>query len=91
MLYTTGPPQRTIKLKELPAMIGRDTAADVCLEDSWVGHVQCIIDRNGSALRVLDLGSKNDTFINGVRRNVAELMSGDCLTVGRTDFLIQYA
>jgi pSer/pThr/pTyr-binding forkhead associated (FHA) protein len=89
-LVSAEPAARKIMLDELPAMIGRDATADVCLEDSWVGHAQCIIDQDGTALRVLDLGSRNGTFINGVRIKAARLMPGDSLTVGRTDFLVQY-
>jgi pSer/pThr/pTyr-binding forkhead associated (FHA) protein len=71
-------------------MIGRDAAAEVRLEDSWVGHYQCIIDEEEGRLRVLDLGSRNGTFVNGVRIRRTELRPGDTLTVGRTDFVVQY-
>jgi pSer/pThr/pTyr-binding forkhead associated (FHA) protein len=91
VLVSVGPPERNIIVDELPAMIGRDAAADISLDDSWVGHFQCIIDREGDKLRVLDLGSRNGTFINGVRIRRATLMPGDTLTVGRTDFIVQYA
>jgi two-component system, NtrC family, sensor kinase len=85
-----GPPERKIVVDELPALIGRDSCAEICLEDSWVGHLQCIIEREGDKLLVLDLGSRNGTFINGVRIKRADLMPGDILTVGRSDFVVHY-
>jgi pSer/pThr/pTyr-binding forkhead associated (FHA) protein len=90
MLVRAGPPARKIVLNQLPAMIGRDAAADVCLEDSWVSHFQCIIDQDGTTLQVLDLGSRNGTFVNGVRIKRADLMPGNTLTVGRGEFVVQY-
>jgi len=89
ILVSAGPPARRLVLDSLPAMIGRDVGAEVCIEDSWVGRYQCIIDREGDTLRVLDLGSRVGTFVNGVRIQRATLRPGDMLTLGRIDFLVQ--
>ena len=35
-----------IVLNDLPAMIGRNRTADVCLDDAGVGEFQCIIERD---------------------------------------------
>lgn len=91
VLVFAGQPQRKIVVEELPAMIGRDASAEVCMEDdSWVGHFQCILDQERGKLRVLDLGTRTGTFVNGVRVKRAVLLPGDMLTVGRTDFVVQY-
>jgi pSer/pThr/pTyr-binding forkhead associated (FHA) protein len=89
-LQSVGVPQRRIILEELPALIGRGAGAEVSVDDSWVGQFQCILDREGDRVRVLDLGSRNGTFVNGVRIQRVELLPGDVLTVGRTDFVVQY-
>jgi pSer/pThr/pTyr-binding forkhead associated (FHA) protein len=83
-------PQRIIAVEELPALIGRDISAEVCLNDSWVGHYQCILEREGRALMVLDLGTRTGTFVNGKRVKKARIMPGDRLTVGRSEFLVSY-
>jgi len=90
MLVHIGPPERRIVLSALPAMIGRDASAEVWLEDSWVGQFQCILDEEGGRLRVLDLGARTGTFVNGERVKRAVLLPGDTLTVGRTDFFVNY-
>ncbi len=90
LLITAGPPERKIALSELPAMIGRDVTADVCMADSWVGRFQCMLDEEGGVLRVLDLGSRIGTFVNGQRVKKATLLPGDVLTLGMTDYLVQY-
>jgi pSer/pThr/pTyr-binding forkhead associated (FHA) protein len=91
VLVCAGQPQRKIVVEELPAMIGRDTSAEVCVEDdSWIGHFQCILDQERGKVRVLDLGTRTGTFINGTRVKRAVLLPGDTLTVGRTDFVVHY-
>ena len=88
-LVSAGPPERRIVLDSLPAMIGRDDSADICLGDSWVGWYQCILDDDDGPLRVLDLGTKTGTFVNGTHIRTATLMPGDRLTVGRTTLLVR--
>ena len=89
-LTNTDDPKHKIVLSRLPAMLGQDEYAEVRVEDSWVGRYQCIIDREGDRLTVLDLGSKNGTFIDGMRIRRSHLMPGDTLTLGRTNFLVEY-
>jgi predicted component of type VI protein secretion system len=79
-----------IVLTEFPVIVGLDPDADVCLDDSSLGHYQCMIDHSDGVLMVWDLGTKLGTSINGVRVDKkAVLQSGDELTVGRTQFLVQ--
>ena len=71
--------------------IGRAASADVNVDDSFVGSYQCILDEDGDTLRVLDLGSRTGTFVNGHRvQGAAVVMQGDRLTIGRTHFVMQY-
>lgn len=90
-LTNTDDPEHKIVLEKLPAMLGQDACAEVRLEDSWVGRYQCVIDQEGDRLVVLDLGSKTGTYIDGMRVRKAHLMPGDTLTIGRTNFLVDYS
>jgi len=89
ILISAGPPERRIVLETLPAIIGRDVSSDICLDDSRVGGFQCLLDQEAGNVFVLDLGTKNGTFVNGERVKRAELRPGDTLTVGRIDFVVQ--
>ena len=80
-----------IVLSQLPATIGRQARAAVRIEDSLVSPFQCVIDAHDDLLTVMDLGSVAGTFVNGVRVMLATLMPGDRITLGRTDYLVQYA
>ena len=80
-----------IVLDQFPVIVGLDPGADVCLDDSSLGHYQCMIDHSDGTLMVWDLGTKVGTWINGVRvAKKAPLQSGDELAVGRSRFLVHY-
>jgi pSer/pThr/pTyr-binding forkhead associated (FHA) protein len=78
-------------LNRLPAVLGRDDAADVHLNDPWISHRHCEIDRIGDVLLVRDLDSKNGIFLHGHRVRESHLFPGDRLTLGRTEVTVQYA
>ena len=68
-----------------PLEVGRDSSAGMVLEDDLVSrhHVR-VIPEAGSAL-VEDLGSRNGTWVNGVRISSAtHLAHGDDVRLGQT-------
>lgn len=78
-------------LDQFPVIVGLDPGADVCLDDSAVGHYQCMIDQGDGALMVWDLGTRSGTFINDARISAnAPLLPGDELAFGKHRFLVQY-
>jgi pSer/pThr/pTyr-binding forkhead associated (FHA) protein len=78
-------------LHQFPVIVGMDPGADICLDDSSVGHYQCMIDENDGVLMVWDLGTKLGTAINGVRIfQKAPLMPGDELGIGKNRFVVHY-
>ncbi len=80
-----------IVLEQFPVIIGLDRGADLCLNDSSVGHYQCMIDETDGVLTIWDLGTKLGTLINGVRISRMEsLLPGDELTIGRNRFVARY-
>lgn len=80
---------RRIPIKDQPLHIGADLGNDVVLYDRAVSRIHCRLEPTPCALRVKDLGSKNGTFINGVRVLHAELVPGSWLRVGNTDLQVQ--
>jgi predicted component of type VI protein secretion system len=80
-----------IVLSEFPVILGLSPDSDVCLDDSAIGHYQCMIDYSEGALMVWDLGTTLGTSINGVRvSKTARLRSGDELIVGRSHFFVDF-
>jgi len=82
--------QRHCVLEILPAILGRNEQAEIKLTDPWVSHEHCKLLRQDGMLVVRDLDSKNGIFLHGVRVLEAEVHSGDCLTLGRTEITIRY-
>jgi pSer/pThr/pTyr-binding forkhead associated (FHA) protein len=81
----------SIVLSQFPVIVGLDPGADVCLDDSAVGHYQCMIDYGDGCLTVWDLGTRAGTFINGRRISAnAPLMPGDEIAFGKNRFLVEY-
>jgi len=62
--------------------IGRSSGNDISLSDRQASRVHCAVERVAGAVRVVDLGSQNGIFVNGVRVLSADLTEGDCVQVG---------
>ena len=90
-LINADPSKAAITLTEFPVIVGLDPGADVCLDDSAIGHYQCMIDHSDGTLMVWDLGTKLGTWVNGVRvAKKSPLASGDELMIGRSHFTVEY-
>ncbi len=76
-------------------ILGRDTSADVTLEDPGVSRRHCEIrvtpDGPRFTIHVRDLGSTNGTYLNGERITSEHAMDGDRLTLGRTSLYLRTA
>src|SRR6187397_2985612 len=69
-------------------VIGAAPDSDIALEDPYISAVHCELERRPhDRLLIRDRRSKNGTFLNGNRVEVAELPIGAVLTVGRTGLL----
>jgi pSer/pThr/pTyr-binding forkhead associated (FHA) protein len=87
-LISVDPQKPPIVLHQFPVIVGLDPGADVCLDDSSLGHYQCMIDQSDGELMVWDLGTRSGTLVNGVRVSPkAPLRSGDELSFGKYRFL----
>ncbi len=62
--------------------IGRDPSSDVFLNDVTVSRRHAVVGRVGDHVTVLDSGSLNGTYVNGVCVDKADLSSGDSLQIG---------
>ncbi len=67
--------------------LGRESANDVRLEDSFASHEHARIFYHQGQYWLEDLGSTNGTFINGQRiKEATVLLSGDRLKIGGVTF-----
>jgi hypothetical protein len=65
-----------------PLSIGRDPKAGLVLDSRHVSRRHCVLESDGTDCSVRDTGSTNGIRVNGVKRDLAWLVSGDILQVG---------
>lgn len=62
--------------------VGRDPAADIFLNDMTVSRAHATLTLAADRVTVVDAGSLNGTYVNGVCADEAELTDGDVLQIG---------
>ncbi|HMP74268.1 MAG TPA: FHA domain-containing protein, partial [Kiritimatiellia bacterium] len=80
---------KEFELGERSITVGRSSEADIILLDDKVSRVHCGIRFWDGEFYVKDLKSKNGTFVNGHRVEVAKLTHGDTIRVGSYSFTFE--
>ena len=63
-------------------VIGRSTSSDVAINDRFLSRHHARLQRSGSTWLIEDLGSRNGTFVNGIRAEAATAVQpGDVITM----------
>ncbi|MEV6694121.1 FHA domain-containing protein [Micromonospora sp. NPDC051196] len=76
----------SFRLRHQPMVIGRDAAADIVVHDPHLSRRHAEIRLTGEGVSLLDLGSTNGTWVNGLRSSgVVRLTDGDMILIGRTE------
>lgn len=73
----------TVEIEDAPVLIGRARDAEVSLRDLSVSKNHVRIERRAGRYHFQDLGSRNGTFINEIRRDDGPLSEGDELRIGK--------
>ncbi|MBC8032033.1 MAG: sigma 54-interacting transcriptional regulator [Pyrinomonadaceae bacterium] len=74
-------------IEELPVVIGRETAATLCVADASISRRHSQIEKDNNQFVILDLDSLNGTFINDVPVKRRVLQHGDRVRIGDSQFL----
>lgn len=74
-------------INEETMVIGRETAADLCIADASVSRRHSKIERKDEGFVITDLESLNGTFINDVPVKTRLLEHGDRVRIGDSQFL----
>ena len=75
------------QLTEVPVLIGRETAANLCIADPSVSRRHSQVEKEGGQFVIADLESLNGTFINDVPVKRRPLAHGDRVRIGDSQFL----
>lgn len=86
LLVLTGTRAGTcFRLPGVPTVLGRSPEAHLRLDDPWISNMHALFEPRGQELWVIDLGSRNGTFLGGERIEEARVMVGATLAFGRTE------
>lgn len=77
------------ELPDVPTVIGRSPEAHFQLDDPWISSMHAMFERRGSELWVVDLESRNGTFVGDTRVQEAALAQGAVLRFGRTEVRLE--
>ncbi len=70
-------------LDEDVVSVGRDSRADILLDDSTVSRAHAVFKRNGNVFSIVDAGSLNGTYVNRKRVDESVLHNGDEIMIGK--------
>ena len=70
-------------LDEDEVTVGRDSRADILLDDSTVSRSHAVFRRAGDTFAVYDSGSLNGTYVNRQRVDHQQLRNGDEIMIGK--------
>src|SRR4051812_36311278 len=76
---------RALELSEGEHRIGADTDCALVLSDPLVSRGHLAVEVSGLRVKVIDLGSTNGSFLNGMRFSTLEVLPGAVVRVGRTE------
>ncbi len=77
------------ELPDMPTVVGRSPEAHFQLDDPWISSMHALFERRGSDIWVVDLDSRNGTYVGGERVQEAALHPGCVLRFGRTDVRLE--
>lgn len=66
--------------------IGRSTTNDIQLQDPKVSRFHCRVEQTDQGFMLVDLRSKNGSYVNGVRCETALITKNDILKIGNNTF-----
>src|SRR5439155_8547718 len=82
--------ERVYDLERDEVVLGRDSVADVRLEDRKLSRRHCRVYRGSDGWHVADLGSRNGTAVNGTLVLDDRLHEGDRIEIGRTTLVVGF-
>jgi hypothetical protein len=77
------------ELPDIPTVVGRSPEAHFQLDDPWISSMHAMFERRGEELWVVDLESRNGTFLGKDRVQEALLPASAVLRFGRTEVRVQ--
>jgi pSer/pThr/pTyr-binding forkhead associated (FHA) protein len=72
------------RLPDVPIVVGRSPEAHVRIDDPWISNMHALFEPRSDELWVVDLGSRNGTFVDDERVRESRVITGMALAFGQT-------
>ena len=82
MVTLTGEQPRAVLLTEKRALVGRADLSDIVIADQFVSSQHALLIRDENAVVLIDLRSRNGTYVNGRRIQSKVLLHDDIISLG---------
>ncbi len=84
-IHEAGRSLRTLPLKNSVFSVGADPNNDLVLHDPFISARHFKLVARDGALEIVDLGSTNGTYVNGIKVREAEIEEGAVLKIGQSE------
>ncbi len=91
IITLTGGSPKEVRLTEKRALVGRSDLSDIVILDQFVSSQHALLIRNESAVVLVDLKSRNGTFVNSRRVQSKVLLHDDIVSIGDHRMKMVYA
>ena len=91
IITLTGESPREVRLTEKRALLGRSDLSDVVIRDQFVSNQHALLIRDQNAVVLVDLKSRNGTFVNSRRVQSKVLLHNDIVSLGDHRMKMIYA
>ena len=85
-IHADGSPAECWALGDQPLVVGRSEAADAYVEDDALSRGHFIIMRDGADFFLVDLDSRNGTWVNGRQVSTHKLRPDELISAGESLF-----
>jgi predicted Zn finger-like uncharacterized protein len=82
-----GPLKGTVFHISKPRVVLGRAESDIVVDDPEISRKHCVVEVQGIRARLIDLGSRNGTFVNETRVEMSELQNLSEFHIGRNTFL----
>jgi class 3 adenylate cyclase len=72
-------------LADVPTVVGRSEEAHLLIADPWISSMHAMFERRGDEIWVVDLDSRNGTFVGDERVTEGRVFDGAIVRFGRTE------
>jgi class 3 adenylate cyclase len=72
-------------LADVPVVVGRSPESHLQIGDPWISSMHALFERRGGDVWVVDLDSRNGTFVGGARVGEARVGDGEVVRFGQTE------